>query len=246
MERTKMIMIGLIVGGALLAGGIFALMWFMMISPEREVLAEKEEELAAEQSVADRLDATKAELEQVTEEWLEAQDELLELRRVRSRPISFGHPAAAMTTLWYEYREDLPPLIEEWIEATGCTIESSASFPAPPMTPPQAPPSGFLHVPEGQTITLTVSGTLSDIERLYHSLHLFPRVVTVSQLILQPVNGRMQAQVPFKFYLIVEGPPTAAAPPDAPDDPGMPPGVPPDMMDDIYHDDDDGGMELDI
>ena len=216
MERAKMITIGLIVGGALLAVGMFALVWFLMISPEREALAEVQEELAAEQAVADRLAATEAEFEAVTEEWLEAQDRLQELRRDRSRPISFAHPAGAMTTLWYEYREDLPPLIEEWIEGTGVTIESSASFPAPPMTPPAPPPSGFLQVPEGQTITLTVAGSLTDIERLYHSLHLFPRVVTVGQLVLQPAGDRLTSQVPFNFYLIVENPPGMAAPAAAP------------------------------
>ena len=242
MERAKMITIGLIVGGAILAGGIFALMWFLLISPEREILAEVEAELAARQAVADRLDATERELVEVTEEWLEAQERLAELRRVRSRPISFGHPAGAMTTLWYEYREDLPPLIEEWIEATGVTLESGASFPAPPMTPPSAPPSGFLQVPAGQTITLTVSGTLSDVERLYHSLHLFPRVVTVSQLVLQPRDGLITAQVPFKFYLIVEAPPAAPAPAAAPDRPDMPH----DMVDEVYGEYDEMPMDDDF
>lgn len=244
MERAKMITIGLIVGGALLAGGIFALMWFLMIKPEREVLAEVEEELAAEQAVADQLETTEADLAAVTEEWLQAQEELQQLRRERSRPISFGHPAAAMTTLWYEYREDLPPLIEDWILSTGCTIESSASFPAPAMTPPAAPPSGFLQVPDGQTITLTVGGSLTDIERLYHSLHMFPRVATVSQLVLQPTaDGRMQAPVPFKFYLIVENPPGVAAPAAPGMDPGMDVGMPADMMDEMYDGGDDMSMD---
>ncbi len=232
MERAKMITIGLIVGGVLLAGGIFALMWFMMISPEREELAEVQSELEEEQRVADQLDAKQAEYEELTEEWLEAQDELAQLRRERSRPISFAHPAAAMTTLWYEYREDLPPLIEEWVESTGVRIESGASFPAPPMTPPVAPASGFLQVPEGQTITLTVSGTLSDIERIYHSLHLFPRVVTVADLQLQPDGDLLRAQLPFNFYLIVEAPAEALVEPDMPD-PDMPPDMMPDMMNDF-------------
>jgi Tfp pilus assembly protein PilO len=201
--------------GVFLLAGTGVLVYMLMIKPAQEELAEREADLEEEQQVAARLDSATAELEQITDEWLDAQDELQSLRETRSIPISFGHPAGAMIALWYEYRHDLVPLIEDWVESSGCTIESGASFPAPPMTPPSAPPSGFMQIPENQTVDLTVTGTLSQIERLYRSLDQFERVVTISDLVLEPVDETgniMQAPIPLKFYLLVEAPPGAAAP----------------------------------
>jgi hypothetical protein len=93
------------------------------------------------------------------------------------------------------------------------------------MTPPAAPASGFMQIPNNQTITLTVQGTLTQIERLYRSLGSFERVVTVSNLVLEPVEGtnQLRAQVPFKFYLLVEAPKGAAAPAAGSGPPGMGP-----------------------
>jgi len=104
------------------------------------------------------------------------------------------------------------------------------------MTPPAAPANGFLQVPEGQTITLTVGGSLAALERLYKSLGQLPRVVTVGQLVIEGEGDNLRAQVPFKFYLLCEQPPQAApaaapgagpgagAPGEA--GPGMGPGMP--------------------
>jgi len=217
----------LVLIGVFLLAGTGVLVFMLMIKPAQAELAKAEEDLKVEQDVAARLESSKAELAKVTEDWLAAQDRLQELREVRSIPISFGHPAGAMIALWYEYRHDLVPLIEDWVQASGCTIESGASFPPPPMTPPSAPPSGFMQVPGGQTINLTVSGTLSQLERLYRSLGDFERVVTISDLVLAPVgdgSDRLQAPIPLKFYLLVEAPAGAAPAAAAPggEGPGMP------------------------
>lgn len=204
--------------GVFLIAGIGVLVFMLMIKPAQETLAERQGELEDEQAVAARLDTANAKLAEVTGDWLDAQDELQALRETRSIPISFGHPAGAMIALWYEYRHDLVPLIENWVESSGCTIESGASFPAPPMTPPSPPPSGFMQIPGGQTVNLTVSGTLTQIERLYRSLDQFDRVVTISDLVLMPSDeggNILQAPIPLKFYLLVEAPPGAAPAPEA-------------------------------
>lgn len=214
----------IIIIGVVLVIGLSALMYFVVLKPQQEELTAAVAQYEAEQEVADRLPRAKEDLERVTAEWLTKQAELNELMKTRSIPISFAHPPAAMIALWYEYREDLAPLIERWIESTGCTIESGASMPAPPMTPPPTPANGFMQIPEGQTITLTIAGDLASLERLYRSLDQFERVVTVSQLILQGEGNNLRAQVPFKFYLLAEVPAAAAAP-AAPS--GGPPGMPP-------------------
>lgn len=232
----------IILAGVFLLAGMGALMFFLKIKPAQATLAETEQTLKEEQEVADRLDQANQELADVTARWLEAQDELQALREARSIPISFGHPAGAMIALWYEYRHDLVPLIEDWVQSTGCTIESGASFPAPPMEPPSAPPSGFMQVPAGQTIDLTVSGTLTEVERLYRSLDQFERVVTVSDLVLQPEeDGRiLRAQVPLKIYLLVEAPPGGAPSAEGPPED--------DMMEDpaMIDEDMDEGMEDEV
>ncbi len=227
--------IAVIAIGLVLIIGLSAVMMFVVLKPQQEELQAVRGQLKKRQDVAARFDSATAKLEAVTAEWLEKQDQLQALRETRSIPISFAHPAGAMIALWYEYREDLPPLIEDWVESTGCTIESGASFPAPAMSPPSAPPSGFLQVPEGQTITLAVSGDLTSLERLYRSLDQFPRVVTVSQLVMESdeTGNILRAQVPFKFYLLVEAP--AGAAPAAGGGggmagPGMGPGMGPEMM----------------
>jgi|LSQX01.2.fsa_nt_gb Tfp pilus assembly protein PilO len=217
--------------GVFLLAGVGALVFMLMIKPERERLADLQTQLQAQTEIANRLDATKARLEEVTEQWLQAQDQVQALREARSIPISFGHPAGAMIALWYEYRHDLVPLIEDWVRSTGCTIESGATFPAPPMTPPTAPASGFMQIPAEQPVALTVSGTLQQIERLYRSLDQFPRVVTISDLVLMPTGegDRLQAPINLAIYLLVEAPaaPAAAAPAAG----GMEPGMDPAMMD---------------
>ena len=203
----------IIIIGVVLVVGLSALMLFVVLKPQQEELKIAEQKYNDEQDVADRLPAVEAELARVTAEWLTKQAQLKDLMKRRSIPISFHHPAAAMIALWFEYRHDLVPLIERWVESTGCTIESGASFPAPAMTPPPVPANGFMQEPAGQTITLTVSGTLASLERLYRSLELFPRVVTVGQLIISGDGDNLRAQVPFKFYLLAEVPAAAAAPP---------------------------------
>ncbi|MEA3399981.1 MAG: hypothetical protein U9R79_01935 [Armatimonadota bacterium] len=200
--------IAVIVTGLVVVIGAAAAMLFFLYKPAHATLGELRDEYREAERVADQLTSAKAERDKVAAQWEEYKAELDELREKRSIPISFGHPAGAMVALWYEYREDLPPLIEDWVESTGCTIESGQSFPAPAMTPPSLPPSGFLQVPQ-QSITLTVSGSLSAIERLYRSLERFPRVVTVSQLVLEAADETgnvLRAQVPMKFYLLVEAP----------------------------------------
>jgi hypothetical protein len=194
-----------------LAIGLSCVAFFVKMKPMKVQLADIEKNLSDEQAVADRKKQAEDALAQANVDWLQSQATLAVKMHTRGKPISFGEPIIAMIALWYEYREDLPPLIERFVQASGCTLVSGTSFPAPPMTPPAAPASGFLQEPGNQTINLTVRGSLANIERLYRSLPNWPRVVTVGSLSLTGEGDNLTATVPLTFYLLVEVPPGVAA-----------------------------------
>ncbi|MCD6351438.1 MAG: hypothetical protein J7M26_04875 [Armatimonadetes bacterium] len=181
----------------------------MLVAPKKEQLASLQKQYQDLKSKAGRLESVQKQLEQVEEEWTKAQKDLQHIVDTRSIPISYGMPIEAMLTLAYELRHDLGPVLTAWLESTGCEIVSGATLPAPPGTPQPPPASGFL--PEAPNLSITVRGTLEQIEALYKSLHNCPRVLTVGALNLRPVeDGKMEATIPLNVYLLVEAPPGAA------------------------------------
>ena len=225
--------IGIIV---FLAIGISCAAFFAKVKPMRVELAGVQKSLDDETQVAKQKDSADKALAQAQIAWQMAQATLSEKMARRSIPVSFGEPVMAMIALWYEYREDLPPLIEKFVQSTGCTLMNGATFPAPTMTPPAPPAGGFLQVPANQTISLTVRGSLENIEKLYRALPSFPRVVTVGNLSLTGQGDNLTCTLPLTFYLLVEVPPGMAAaaaagglggaPGAGPGMPGMPSGPP--------------------
>jgi len=219
--------IAIIIIGVVLIVGVSAGVFFMLIKPQQETLAQLQSNLEKEQAEAAQLDSVEEELARVDKKWDRLQDKLAAAQDERSIPISFTQPITAMITLWPEYRQTLPELIEEFVDASGCTLISGVSFPAPPNVPPPAPPSGFLQIPGGQQISLTVEGSLASIEKFYKSLRNFPRVVTVSSLSLSGEGDTITAQVPLTFYLLAEVPAGAAPAAAGSGMPGMgPAGMP--------------------
>ena len=215
--------IGIIV---VLAIGLSCAAFFAKMKPLKLQLADVQKNLDAETQVANQKGAADAALQAAQIEWQMKQAMLSEKMARRSIPVSFGEPVMAMIALWYEYREDLPPLIEKFIQSTGCTLMNGASFPAPTMNPPAAPPGGFLQIPDNQTISLTVRGNLESIERLYRALPSFPRVVTVGNLSLSGQGENLTCTLPLTFYLLVEVPPGLAAAAAAAAPGGGMPGMP--------------------
>ncbi len=211
--------------------GISVACYYFLIKPEKARLAGLQTQLDQELQVAAQKQAKEAALESTKAAWLKAQGDLEQLRERKSIPISMYMPMMAMTTMWWEYRENLPRAVEKWVADQGCTIETGASMPAPSLTPPNVPASGFLQVPEGQVLNLTISGTLANLERLYKSLNQLPRVATIGGLSLSGSGDRLTAQVPLSLYIIVEGaeatapPPAAAAAGGMGGAPGMGPGM---------------------
>ncbi len=213
---------------AVLIIGIVVLMQLKFIKPQKETLAQLEEELAAEEAVAAERPQAEQKLAEVQTQWEEAQVRLQQLRDTRSFAISTYQPIGAMIALWYEYREDLPRVTKEWLDSTGVTLNSNISFPTPGMAPPEIPSSGFIALP-GPT-SLSISGTMAQIEGFYSSLGNYKRVATISGLSLSGEGDALNATVPVSLYLLIETPPAAAPAPaagGAPGPEGVGPGAPP-------------------
>ena len=199
----------MVIIGVVLIGGVGAGGFFYLVKPQQEALTRARASLTAEEAVAAELNTVKDELVKVTRRANEYWRDFERAQDTRSIPISFAQPITAWITLWPEYRQTLPRLIEEFVESSGCTILSGVAFPPPPAAPPAAPASGFLEIPQGG-ISLTVEGDLSSIERLYKSLSTCSRVALISSLSLTSDGSTITAQVPFSFYLLAEVPERAA------------------------------------
>jgi Tfp pilus assembly protein PilO len=198
----------------------------MLIVPKKETLAAKEKELSDLETKARQLDSVKRQLAEVEQKWMQANRDLQHIMETRSIPLSFAMPIEAMLTIAYELRHDLGPVLTQWIESTGCEIVSGASLPAPPGSPPPPPPTGFVTIADN--LSITVRGTLEQLETLYKSLNQCPRILTVKGLSMKAEGTAMSATVPLTVYLLAEVPPgAAAAAAAAPGAPGMMgPGMP--------------------
>lgn len=195
--------------------GISVACFYFLIKPQQKILADVKGQLEAEKQVAAQKQSADAEFEATKAAWNAAQQQLEQVRERKSIHISMYIPIMAMTAMWYEYREDLPRAVEKWVADMGCTIENGASMPAPSLSPPTVPSSGFMQVPEGQALNLTIKGSLANLERLYRSLSQLPRVATIGGLTLSGTGDVLTAQVPLTMFIIVEGAEAVSPPPAA-------------------------------
>jgi hypothetical protein len=207
--------IAIVAVALVLAIGISVACLYFLIRPEQKTLAGLQQNLASEEQVAAGRPQAEAEEAAMTQAWLVAQRQLEALRDRKSIPISMYMPVLAMTTMWWEYRDNLPRVVEKWVADQGCVIETGATMPAPSLSPPAVPASGFLQVPD-QALSLTITGTMANLERLYRSLSSLPRVATIGGLRLSGQGDRLTAQVPITMFIIVEGAEAVAPPPAAP------------------------------
>lgn len=206
--------------------GISVASFYFLIKPKQEELTALKEKLSQEQAIVAQRGTAEAEKAAVDAKWLRAQTELAALRERKSIPISMYMPLLAMTSMWYEYREDLPAVVTKYLTSQGVTIQTGAAMPAPSLAPPTVPSNGFLQVPEGQTLNLTVAGTMASIENVYRNLSQLPRIATIGALSLSGTGDRLTATFPMSLYIIVEGAEAAAPPPPAAAPGGGPPGMP--------------------
>ncbi|MEI6502971.1 MAG: hypothetical protein WCP21_18335, partial [Armatimonadota bacterium] len=205
-----------IIGAAMvLIIGISVAAFYFLIKPKQKELADLRGQLKTQLDIVAQKPTAEAQKASVDGAWLKAQTELIAVRQRKSIPISMYMPLLAMTSMWYEYREDLPKVVTAYLNSQGVTIQSGAAMPAPSLAPPNVPASGFLQVPEGQVLNLTVAGTLANIERVYANLAQIPRIATIGALNLSGTGERLTATFPMTLYIIVEGAEAAAPPPAA-------------------------------
>lgn len=218
--------IAIIAAAVVLIIGISVAAFYFLIKPKQKELADLRVQLKAQLDIVALKPTALADKAAVDSKWLTAQTELIAVRQRKSIPISMYMPLLAMTSMWYEYRDDLPKVVSAYLNSQGVTIQSGASMPAPSLAPPTVPASGFLQVPEGQVLNLTVAGSLANIERVYANLAQIPRIATIGALNLSGTGERLTATFPMTLYIIVEGAEAAAPPPAAAAPGGMAGGMP--------------------
>lgn len=221
--------LAIIAAALVLIVGISVASFYLLIKPKKEELGTLSAKLEEEKQVVAQRPTAEAEQAATNARWMKAQADLAALRERKSIPISLYMPLFAMTSIWYEYRDDLPRAVETYLESQGVTIESGASIPAPPLAPPTVPSSGFMQVPGNAPLNLTVRGTLAQIQRVYENLAQLPRVATIGALNLTGTGQDLTASFPLSLYILVEGAEAVAPPPPAAGaGPEAGPGAPPD------------------
>lgn len=217
--------LAIVAAAIVLVIGMSVAVFYLLIKPKKEVLTKLRADLVTEQQkVAERPQADAA-LKAVNIAWLKAQVDLAALREKKSPHISLYMPLLAMTAMWYEYRDDLPKAVQAYLEAQGVSIQQGASIPPPPLTPPTVPGSGFMQVPSAAPLSLTVKGTLAQLQRVYENLSQLRRIATIGSLSLSGTGQELTATIPLSLYILVEGA-EAVAPPPAPAAAGGGPGGP--------------------
>ena len=212
--------IAVIAAAVVLVIGISVASFYFLIKPKQKELNDLRGQLKEQLDIVAQGPTALAQQKTVNAAWKKAMDELIALRQRKSIPISMYMPLLAMTSMWYEYRDDLPKVVSAYLNSQGVTIQNGAAMPAPSLAPPNVPASGFLQVPEGQVLNLTVAGTLANIERVYANLAQIPRIATIGALNLSGTGERLTASFPMTLYIIVEGAEAAAPPPVAAAAPG--------------------------
>jgi len=216
-----------IIPGALLPIIVICVFAFVLVPPVTKQIDDVTKQRNARRDKAQEETKVKERLRLAKENLDTQQKDLDRYMRTRSIALSTYQPVQAMIALWFEYQEDLKPVVEDFIQASGCQIVQGAALPAPEMKKPTLGPSNFLRV---GTLNLRVRGNMAQLRKLYTSLSTFKRVGTIGILDLTPTAGdELEATIPLTIYILGEGPETAAAAPAAGGAPGMPGAGPPGM-----------------
>jgi hypothetical protein len=204
---SKLRPIYVIIPGVLLVIIVVCVFAFVLLPPVKDEIAEREAERDKEMAKANEEDAVRERLADAEKNLEEQQAKLDRYMETRSIPISAYQPVQMMIAMWFELQEDLPPEIEEFIEASGCRIVQGAGLPAPEMEKPSLGPSNFLRIPGSGALSFRVQGTMEEIRRLYASLNTFKRVATISNFDLTSATGdELEVGFDFTVYLLAEGP----------------------------------------
>ena len=190
--------------GIVVVLGLAVVAYMFVLKPKQDDIDDIKQQITQQENKAAEKEKAEAALAKVRREWEAAHDGLAQKMDERSIALSMGQPLIAMINLWREVREDLPPLVEKFVRASGCVIVSGHPGWDAPMDP-FPPNTAWINIPIGpagagagttigggqQNPPLIVAGTLEDIERLYKSLRNFPRILTVQHLALLPLRDMM-------------------------------------------------------
>ncbi len=207
---SKLKPIYVIIPGAILPILVLCVFLFVLLPPVNRQIADVTKQRDSREQKAQTKSRAEDDLRLAKENLAKQTAKLDQYIQTRSIALSTYQPIQAMIALWFEYQEDLKPVVEDFIAASGCRIVQGAPLPSPEMKTPTLGPSNFLQLP---TLNLQVRGTMAELKKLYTSLKSFKRVGTISSLQLTPTAGdELEAAIPLTIFILAEGPAAAAAP----------------------------------
>jgi len=212
-----------IIPGAILPLIVICVFLFVLLPPVDKQIGDVTKQRDSRKQKAEQKQQAEQQLRLAKENLAKQTAKLDQYMRTRSIALSTYQPVQAMIALWFEYQEDLKPVVEAFIDQSGCQLVGGDSLPAPEMKKPTLGQSNFLTV---KTLNLRVRGTMAELKKLYSSLKTFKRVGTINLLQLTPMAGEeLEATVPLTIYILAEGPEAAAAPAAPAGAPGGMPGA---------------------
>jgi hypothetical protein len=195
----------------------------LLVKPQKAAIAQAQTDYQASKAIADRLpqaiaDKTKAEDRRA---YLRGQ---MAFFRQRYRSLYFGaindpNPAvqkAARIVAWRrwqnEYFNDYGIVLRQELinvaNATGVTINTAVKVTAPPRAPEEvAVPAYGLFKPTGGALSLTITGTLSDIMQFFNRINQSSILMLVDRNVrLEGYSPEIKATFSVTPYLLASGP----------------------------------------
>ena len=196
LKKLHVIIIGVFVAIVLGAG-----MFFLLIKPRQQSLADVSKKLSDRQAVAAQLPSAKSDLQKAILENLQAKLDYRRYEDTKMPEVSFDDRTLGMIGLWREQAEVLGPMIEHWPRRYGVDLLNNVAIAAAPSNP-NALVDGLLRIPVG---TMQVRGDLGSILRHLKGWNDFHRLVQIDPMSISGTSPVLTATYSMTVLIFPRG-----------------------------------------
>ncbi|MEI6914430.1 MAG: hypothetical protein WCL39_04790 [Armatimonadota bacterium] len=176
-------------------------MFFLLIKPANEQLADLQTQYEARKAIADQLPQAKVELVKARQAQLQAQLDYRKIEDAKMPVVSFTDRAQGMIAMWREQAEVLGPMLENWPRRFGVDLMNSISIPAA-STNPNSFADGLTKIGIG---SISVRGDLPSILRHIEGWNKFGRLVQIDPVSITGVSPSLSASYNVTVLLFPRG-----------------------------------------